>query len=172
MILGLMLAWSAANAADIGNDERFGVGGFVVGGVGTSYGAQFESGVGLKLYTREDAAFAAEFGGWVPAGGNGVATRVRLRFDRLTYQFNRGQSSRGLFYSGSGLTSLWSGPANDPWFRIGFSQVGGMLWQLRDVPLEIGGEVGFDLYVFDKAIGVTFGSDLALTGGLQVRYFF
>lgn len=172
MAILVALALATAQAADIGNDERVGLGGFVVGGIGTSYGGQVESGLSFKAYTREDAAFSAEVGAWKPMSAPGAATRVRLRFDRLTYQFNRGVSSRGLFYSGSGVTTLWAGPMDDPWFRIGFSQVGGMLWQFKSTPMEIGGEVGFDLYVFDKAVGITFGSDLALTAGLQVRYFF
>lgn len=172
MLAAALLALTVnANAADIGNEERVGVG--VRGGA--SVQTLVGGGLTAKFFTMPGAGFVVHAGSRGGLNGRIPAYFGRIQFERDGMIFADGPKLQGAFYSASGLA--WSGlELDDPTFAthfLGFSQGVGLDFRLRGVPLSIFAEAEFQYFLVSISQGqFGIGGYYDIGVGLGARYYF
>lgn len=166
LVLGL-----TANAADIGNEERVGVGIRAGASVQTLVGG----GLTAKFWTVPGAGFVVHAGSRGGLNGRIPAYFGRIQFERDGMVFADGEKLQGAFYTASGLG--WTGfELDDPTFAthfIGFSQGVGLDFRLRSIPLSIFAEAEFQYFLVSISQGqVGLGGFYDIGVGAGARYYF
>jgi hypothetical protein len=126
------------------------------------------TGVSAKLYLRDDQALQAALAVSAVVGG------FQVHADYLFHPFILEERDEFTLpaYLGPGVSLLQHGGDDDD-FRIGLRAVAGLLFDFKEVPLDVFAEVaGVGQYTFGSASDSVNGLGVALNGGIGARYYF
>lgn len=126
------------------------------------------TGVSAKLYLRDDQAIQAALAVSSVVGG------FQVHADYLLHPFILEERDEFTLpaYVGAGVSLLQHGGEDDD-FRVGVRAVAGLLFDFKEVPLDVFAEVaGVGQYTFGSDSDSVNGLGVALNGGIGARYYF